>query len=251
MLEIKINSIGDFFNALVTITRVFGNTKPWWRGHANIDWKLTSSIYHQHKKKSESNMSNRFVNYGRVRYKDFPAYNDKASWLFLMQHYGIPTRLMDWSLAPLTSLFFVINNHNYIEQDGIIWALCATKLNKTQLNKETVVSINNPESTKLINHIFEKNPKYESNKCLALNSQHIDIRQMVQSSEFTLHGTETPLDEMDGCESYLAKIIIPKSFKPGIKQYIDLLNITQSNLFPDLEHLANELVGHEYIIANK
>ncbi len=31
------------------------------------------------------------------RVRQFPAHSDHASWLFLMQHYGIPTRLLDWS----------------------------------------------------------------------------------------------------------------------------------------------------------
>jgi len=66
--------------------------------------------------------------------------NDFPSWLTLMQHYGFPTRLLDWSRSPLYALYFATSEYNEkIENvDACIWLL-----NPGLLNEHA-----NPESKK-------------------------------------------------------------------------------------------------------
>ena len=51
-----------------------------------------------------------------------PAENEKVEWLALMQHYGAPTRLLDWTNSAYVALHFALNNRKSTE-DCAVWAI--------------------------------------------------------------------------------------------------------------------------------
>jgi hypothetical protein len=57
-----------------------------------------------------------------------PEPDDYFGWLFLAQHYGLPTRLLDWTENPLVALYFAVENPEE-KTDGCIWALWPARLN--------------------------------------------------------------------------------------------------------------------------
>lgn len=44
-------------------------------------------------------------------------------WLILAQHFGVPTRLLDWTENPLVALYFAVRNLNQTIEDGVIYAM--------------------------------------------------------------------------------------------------------------------------------
>ncbi len=239
--------LATFSTAIVNATRRFKGNMLWWRGQSRISWNLHPSIYHKGLAPYETDMAVRFRNEGRVRHSDVPDINDGPSWLFLMQHYGLPTRLLDWTFSPLIALHFAVRDNTADDEDAVVWGLMPTALNNNQVGVNTIFGIGSPQSRPVFSNVWA-NPakKVEAPNILAINTQHVDIRQLIQASEFTIHGSETGISDLPNSDQFLVSITLPSSFKLGYRQILNLLNLTESYLFPDLEHLAKQIQSVMY-----
>lgn len=97
-----------------------------YRGHSRYhkggdsDWKLESSLHRflqVHKGKAikpsswyprERALLSRFTGAAHIHLSHVPEKKDRLSWLALMQHYGSPTRLVDFTFNPAAALYFAM-----------------------------------------------------------------------------------------------------------------------------------------------
>lgn len=87
-----------------------------YRGHANAAWNLESSLERVIGKKWSAESARKFEDFSLMRFQSkFHLYDreniepaSKLAWLSLMQHYGVPTRLIDFTESPYVALYFAL-----------------------------------------------------------------------------------------------------------------------------------------------
>lgn len=104
-------------------------TKPWFRGESDIKFPLCPKI-----DSLEHNEENYLLQSFRRKaggLANVPNREHTDLWLFLAQHYGVPTRLLDWTEGALHALWFAINKDKFKEEtDPRVYMLNPRKLNE-------------------------------------------------------------------------------------------------------------------------
>jgi hypothetical protein len=219
------------------------------RGHSVGTWSLLPSLLRNinHDKKRlnylESTLYYDFISNGGPLLGRI----DKKSWeiLFLMQHFGIPTRLLDWTENFATALFFALQGDKVSNPE--IWILNPYKLNKkTEKIGEVVI---NPDLD-LYNNYYETFIedkdiiKYELP--IAIYPLRENDRLFNQKGLFTVHGQLLePLENLTS--DCLHRLKIPVDAINDAKKFLELTGINTYSIYNDLESLARHLKSRHKI----
>lgn len=224
-----------------------GDEQPlWFRGHQDASWKLTPKIYRpEYLGTDENEIRNDFQSRAvQLIQGRMPA--DKWEWYFLMQHYGVPTRLLDWTENALIALHFAIDNHPS-DCDAGVWVLDPAWLN---------VKMRKGVEGAMLHDWYEAQPylhdlevAYEGKKVTAsvpaaIEPPHVDRRLAAQSSRFVIFGTTK--DMMRTRAAYddarkIGMVTIPQRLIEGLQEDLIHLGITSASVFPDIFGLCQEI----------
>lgn len=179
------------------------------------------------------------------------------SWLFQMQHYGVPTRLLDWSRDALVALFFATNPEDHSLMPGIdsaVWVLNPVTLNKAyNFNEFTQAGyIPNVEEAGF-NTLFGPDSLPLSNPKPAaaigpLNSSRITAQRGV-FTVFPHQKNLIPLEQFSDSSTFLIKICIATESAEEIFAQLQRYGINKIALFPELQSIAGEITRQ--VIAEK
>ena len=236
-----ISDIRDVIGAAEDAGRAFKGA-PWWRGHGQADWPLLPKVRRPPKGRPnrEQNLVLHFQAQAGTRYVKCPDRSDYVAWLFLMQHYGLATRLLDWTWSILTALFFAVTEKQYDTKPGALWALYGAGLNGAQGLVPMLPVPEDGDVLPLFEAAFED--RADTGKVLAIATHEVDLRMLIQRSAFTVHDSDTPLETLlSDHGAFLRKYDIAPTAKQRLRIQLEHLAIDTAMLFPDLDHLAEDL----------
>ena len=101
--EIQVNSVSEFIEKIVQLDKEEG-TETFYRGHANRDWELLPSIFRTPNGVEKEHLL--FRDMVAHEPQSFSECKSALDYLVQMQHYGLPTRLLDMTTNPLVALYF-------------------------------------------------------------------------------------------------------------------------------------------------
>jgi hypothetical protein len=242
MPDKQITSISDMIKELKKV--VDPETGPtWFRGHVDASWKLEPHYDRLKKPMHEPELLNRFRQNANLLLSHAPLQPFEFGWMFLMQHYGVPTRLLDWTESPLVALYFAITDKwaKHKNKNGALWVLSPLKLNGYSTRAKNYIPSFDDEW--LANYSVEQYSKGKDNGILpiAAIATRNNPRIQAQLGVFTIsHLKKVPIEEIeDG--SHCVRFVIPRSAKPKILEELQILGISQFQIFPELSSIGDNL----------
>jgi len=235
-----ITSLTDLIALIRDMKRESGQTL-WFRGEINSAWDLIASVKRPPYNgiDVEKRLTNEFYVMAKNRMERSPERDDYAGWLSLMQHYGLPTRLLDWSRSPLIAAFFATYGfENQPQDDACVWALYPSMLNRHFGYGEYIYPMDKDTIKDLLVPAFKDRPSTET--MIACSSVENNLRMYVQQSKFTVHDCDLPLNELD-LPGLLTKFVIPYACKATFAEELEICGFTLSDVFPDIERVASDL----------
>jgi hypothetical protein len=143
--------------------------------------------------------------------------------MVMAQHYGLKTRLLDWTSNSLAALFFACND--YKDGDTYVYAL---------------------KSDDLVTEAFEKDP-FKIPKTIVFQPPLNNSRILAQQGWFTLHKYSerdemyVPIEKNLQTKLLLSEAKINNKYRQDFTHSLARHGVSLYSLFPDLEGLSRQL----------
>lgn len=215
----------------------------WWRGQPDANWELLPGVYRptfpEHDETRRLEVERHLAQDFSVESAGLVETNEAQRLYFLQQHYGMPTRLLDWTTNALAALFFAVRDKT--DRDGAVFFMDAYQLAVTQKTKPEGISTYHKWFNDAVRRIFEwRNDLQFPQAIMAVRPDHADQRIGLQRSCFTFHVPGHPTLTKAENDTLLA-FRIPSAAKTNILNDLVLLGLNEFSIFGDLDHLALRL----------
>jgi FRG domain len=155
--------------------------------------------------------------------------------LFFGRHYGVPTRVLDWTDTFGVALYFALEerpNDARAKYEPAIWVVNPYALNKKTWGNPDIALPENLGSfgELLTTASWRKGP-------IAVFPIQINDRVSAQRGWFTVHGKDRRALEKQ-LPDHVVQLILEPRCTDSARKFLDLAGINRYSLYPDLENLA-------------
>lgn len=250
MTTIEIYSIPQYIEY---ISKIENLSDYWFRGVASIKHETIPGLIWRSCSADENTIEHRFL----VSYRKYLSNANLGAWdvYGLMQHHGLPTRLLDWSDSALVALYFALSMNTQINEPCVIFAINPYELNQKSINAPNVYcpsEMKNPQLPNGVNinsylppnlrpidaHVLPEYP-------IAINAAQSINRISAQRGCFTIHGrkNDSIINYLsDSNSTYMLNInILGKQDKLSAISLLSKMGIDEEFIYQDLDALCSKI----------
>ena len=207
--------------------------------HANHTWSLTPSALRyalKSKRDKALDLISEFRRIAEIKLTRPPTDAEHLKWIQVARHYGLPTRLLDWTENALIALYFSCDDAN---SDGMVFLLKPVDLNRTSKFNRI---LNPQQDAEFIARYLRLDGGLRSRglRTVAINPIWNSERIMLQRGTFTLHGSRGFELTSDAAPS-LVGLPILRSVKVRLRAELERVGVDAMTIFPELEYACELL----------
>lgn len=231
-----------------------------YRGHADSNWKLESTLERTIGEKWSSEWAKKFEDHYLSLFKSkYHIYNgcehepkSKLAWLSIMQHYGAPTRLIDFTESPYVALYFALEAYNPLLKSDL--AIYAIDYNSIMDNSLSYISKRDSNFKKTRHDIMGKQDELFDDVVDRFSYEVVWITEPLelnaridrQSGTFLISGDkEKRIENLLAKDIYeetrMLKLIIPHNIYTHTYALLRKMNINAKTIYGDLSGLAKSI----------
>jgi len=248
----KIETLSDYLDLVRFIESKQEIELLWFRGVTKVSYRLIPGIYRgansKYNRIYENDISYGFIRKAKAYTKVGAGNLTKWEWFHIMQHYGIPTRFLDWTESALIGIFYAVRRAER-NSSPCVWVLDPFWLNE-EATGQTAVFFTDPigqtEEDEIINAycIASQNlPKFP----VGIHPPWVDERMKAQHASFTIHGSlpnGIHIQSQKSSSPRLFQLQIKKRSIERIRKELFISGIRESTIYPDMGGLAIEIKDH-------
>lgn len=253
----KVSSLNEFGSAIEKLLAVSSDAR-WYRGIGDISYKLTPSLFRHPEigRIKPLELEHKLLVRFKQRSIPYLTHRLEDDWelLFLMQHHGVPTRLLDWTENPYIALYFALVScrkdpiaGNF--SDCCVWSLDPGAWNRAVLNHISFQdSVLVPSDERINGHKPGVKEALLNKKPVAMYGSYNSPRIVAQRGAFTIFGSEVQaMEDVQAAtpatitDDVLVKMVVPGNEVPKMIKDLTAIGYADSVVFPDLDGLAREM----------
>lgn len=157
-----------------------------------------------------------------------------VEWMLYAQHFGIPTKLMDFTTSHITSLLFAVEKAFQTDnnKDAVVYFLNPAHLNQKNMANQAILNISGADN---INMDGYDGP-------IVVQGRRLNNRINAQKGVFILFQDEDPPLEESIDDDILKKITIPSDSCKEILSTLFSMGISFTHIYPELSSVSKDIL---------